>query len=386
MSPAFVTSLHLPRHTPRQQHCSLSPPVCALPPPDDQPPPQPDDNSSWTALSERVSQLRDREVARDRRLATNWHSGNYDKSIVAATPHDYVRKVSFHADVLACGTASGGTVLSSLRHNLGARLRCVNAHVGQVTALHYADAHLATAGASDHSVAVWRCAEFERPAFWTGLKAAQDAELPQPDLRIDVHNAIVTQIVIDAPDRRIYSASVDGTVRVSHLDSGELLLTLRVGEPIFSMALTDNKYLLLGCASGRVQAYQARRGLFLLSISCHDANTTALDFFEDNQILVTGDSSGNVRAWSFRDSTCLGDVAGHDDAVTSLQVDHSKIVSAGRDGRISVSRLNGLGHLYSITGFTKYLSTASFDKTRLISDGTNDIIVCHHFDAELDNP
>lgn len=355
---------------------------CSATPPDDSPTPdKPDSGPAWTVLTERVSQLRKKEIARDRRLANNWRAGIYETSLIASVSDDYVRKVSFNADFLACGTVTGSIIFSHLTS--GKQLKCSNVHVGQITALDYADSFLASAGANDFSVAVWSCADFEHPPFWSSLPGIR-AELPQPYLQLEDHQDIVTQVIIDAPENRLYTSSVDGSIRVYNLQTGLHQFTLHVGEPIFSMILTEKKYLLAGCASGHVQAYQAHRGVLLLSIPCHTKHTTALDFFEENQTLVTGDSSGNIRIWSFRDSTCVGEIFAHQAAVMSLQVDSAKIISAGRDGCINVAMLNDLQHMYTISGFTKYLSTVCFDQTRLISDGKNDIILCQNFDTNPD--
>lgn len=342
-----------------------------------------DNDASWAVLRRRVEQLRDKEVERNRTIARNWRMGRYKASVVAAVTADYVRKLSLQGDLLAMGTATGSVVLSDLRS--GMRLTCRDAHIGQVTAVHYRDGYIATAGSVDHHIAVWSCAQYERRSFWSARAAARqpvEGELPAPVVRIQVHEDIVTGVKIDVAARRLYSSSVDGTVRIANLNSGEVLTVIRVGEPVLSMALTEKGYLLLGCASGRVLAYQAERGLYLLSMLCHKANTTAIDFWEDTQTMVTGDSSGNLSVWSFKDSTFIGSLPKHDAAVMSVQLDSFKVVSASRDGSVAVSVLDSLSRQYSIHGFTKYLGAATFDDVRLIADGTNDIVVCHRFDSE----
>lgn len=209
-----------------------------------------------------------------------------------------------------------------------------------------------------------------------------EGKLPEPYLKVQGHTDIITAVAVDAASGCVYSASVDGTVRVVDLETGDLRFEVRVGEPILSMALTDSHHLLLGCSSGRVQAYETEKGLYLLSIICHKSNVTAIDFWDESQTLVTGDSSGNIRLWSFKDSSFLGALPQHDAAVMSLQIDSSKVVSAARDGCVAVSILDKLERKYSIVGFTKYLSSVAFDQARLIADGTNNIIVCHRFDSD----
>lgn len=302
---------------------------------------------------------------------------------MAAVTSDYVRKLSLDADLLTMGTASGAVVLADLVS--GMRLSCQNVHTGQVTAVHYRDSYIASAGASDCAVALWHVSPYEKRSFWTGRAVNSepvDGVLPPPSVRIDAHDDMVSAVRLDVSRRRVYSSSVDGTVRVSDIDTGNEILVIRVGEPILSMALTEKGYLLLGCASGRMQAYQAERGLYLLSMVCHDANTTAIDFWEDTQVMVTGDSAGNLSLWSFKDSAFLGSLPKHGAAVMSVQIDSSKVVTASRDGSVAVFALDSLERKYSIAGFTKYLGSATFDEVRLIADGTNDIVVCHRFDVD----
>lgn len=365
----------------RHQH---RPPICsAHPPSDESPSPNFDNDTSWLVLKRRLALLRDKEIIRDRTIARNWRSGHYKASVVAAVSTDYVRKVSLDSDLLAMGTASGAVVLADLVS--GMRITCRDVHTGQVTAVHYCDSCIASAGSSDCDVAVWHVAPYEKRSFWTGRATKSeplDGVLPPPGVKVDAHEDIVSAVRLDVSRRRVYSASVDGTVRVSDVDTGKEILFIRVGEPVLSMALTELGYLLVGCASGRVQAYQAERGLYLLSMVCHKANTTAIDFWEDTQLMVTGDSAGNLSLWSFKDSAFLGSLPKHGAAVMSVQIDGSKIVSASRDGTVAVFGLDSLQRLYSIHGFTKYLGSATFDGVRLIADGTNDIVVCHRFDDD----
>lgn len=369
------------------RRCRYPSTVCSTPPPSDESSPNFENDASWQVLQRRLALLRDKEVIRDRTIAHNWRSGHYKTDVVAAVTEDYVRKLSLNGDLLAMGTASGAVVLSDLIS--GKRISCRNVHTGQITAIQYRDSFVASAGASDCDLALWDVAPYEKRSFWM-IRAAHgdavDGVLPPPDVRVDTHEDIISAVSLDVAKRRIYSSSVDGTVRVSDIDNGKEIMVIRVGEPVFSMALTEKGYLLLGCASGRVQAYQAERGLFLFSILCHKAITTAVDFWEDTQILVTGDSAGNLSLWSFNDGAHLGSLPKHGAAVTSVQIDSSKVVTASRDGSVAVFGLDSLQRHYSIAGFTKYLGSAAFDGIRLIADGTNDIVVCHRFDIDIAGP
>lgn len=97
-------------------------------------------------------------------------------------------------------------------------------------------------------------------------------------------------MAVDENGRRLYSASVDRSVRSSDVTSGEEVGVIREGHPVFSLKITDRGYLLLVCASGHVQSFPNEKGLYLLLISCYNANTTAVDFCKDTRTLLAGDS------------------------------------------------------------------------------------------------
>lgn len=385
--PAF-TGLLLPSNS--RVSSQRKPPLtcCVKPPGDSSNRNDPDDSHpndpSWELLRSRISTLREREVSRNRNIAHNWRTGNYRGRIVASVSNDFVRKLAFEGDFIVLGTASGSVVFSDLVSGL--RLCSQKVHSGQITAIDYRDGYFATAGSVDKQVVVWSSLQYERRSFWAKRvvnKMDVEGELPPPRLRITGHNDYITGLHIHAETGRLYSASADGTVRVTQLDTGETLQVIRVGDPIYSMVFTKKGYLLLGCASGRVQAYQAEEGLYLLSIHCHNANTTALDYEEETELLVTGDATGHLDIWSLRSGSHIASLNRHHAAVMSLQMDGSKVVTASRDGCIAVHPIDDVEKSYAICGFTQYLGAVAFDETRLIADGTNDVVVCHRFDVDL---
>ncbi|CAN8075413.1 unnamed protein product [Agarophyton chilense] len=284
---------------------------------------------------------------------------------------------------MAFGTASGSVLFADLVTGLA--MRCPNVHDGQVTAIDYRDGYIVSVGSLDRNICVWSCQQFERRRFWSNRMTNHDhaqRQLPLPHLTISGHDDLVTCLRIHRESGTIYSASADGTVRVSNLRTGETVRIIRVGEPIFSMVLTDRGYLLLGCASGKVHAHQAESGIHLLSIPCHRANTTAVDYLEESELLATGDSTGNLSIWSLKDGSQVFSLQRHQAAIMSLQLDASKLISAGRDGCVAVQSIHNSENHYAICGFTRYIGTVAFDESRLIADGTNDVIVSHRFDFE----
>ncbi len=345
-----------------------------------------DDAEAWRALQRRVRAVREKTAAKDRRCAQNWRSGAYTTAVIAVAPiGDFVRRVDMDGSLLACGTAKGSACLFDLQTR--ARVAHFSANIGQTTAVCVQGAFLASVGASDLSICVWDIGAYRKSFQWHTIRG-EDARtreglhLPPPLFRLEGHTDVVTCLKIDALGKRLFSASVDGTVKIWDLSTSKLLRTIECGEPLLSMVVTARNYVLVGCVSGRVQAFLVDKGTLLLAFNCHAGNTTAIYFHDETQTLSTGDSSGNVKLWSFEDSRCIGHFPKQRGAVMSIQHDGRKIVTASRDGSLAVSAIESKERLFSIVGFTKYISSCAFDGERLIADGTNNVIACHRFDTK----
>ena len=68
--------------------------------------------------------------------------------------------------------------------------------------------------------------------------------MPDPII-LHPHDDIVTAPRVEPSHNRLYSASVDGAVRISDL-SGTSIEAVQVGEPVLSLKLISDRYLLLG--------------------------------------------------------------------------------------------------------------------------------------------
>lgn len=332
-------------------------------------------------LQSRISSLRAELVETDRRVARNWRDGEYRTSVVACVPgENFVRRLAIDASLMVCGTADGTVCL----FNLDTHDRAVYTHAnsGQTTAVAIDGAFVASVGSRNQSITVWNVARYRSSRDWANFpNATQDGpSLPRPSFRLTSgHTNIITALKIDASSRRLYSASVDGTICVWCLDTGTLVKTIFVGEPVLCMALTEHSHVLVGCASGRVSAYQSTRGTHLLSLQAHSANTTSICFNDETQVLATGSATGSIKVWSFDSGKCVATPPSHDAAVMSLQLDQTKLVSGSRDGTIAVTSIKDGQRLYAVGGYTGFLSSLSFDKDFLIADGTNNLIAYHDF-------
>lgn len=256
--------------------------------------------------------------------------------------------------------------------------------MGQVTAVDYCEGWIASAGASDREVMVFSVAELEKGRYWK--ERALSGEIEKVEAikghRLQGHDDVVSVVRVDTRGGIVYTASLDGTVRSWEIATGKPLTVIRVGEPVFSMVVTEKGYVLAGCASGRVLAYAAARGTHLITMVCHAGHVTALDFWDETQLMVTGDSTGSMAIWSFAEAKKVGVLPPHSGAVLAMRMDAGKVVSASREGLVAVTRLDSLQRAFAIAGFTKYLASVAFDRTRLFSDGTNDVVACHSFDGQ----
>lgn len=355
-------------------------------------------------LQKRISLLRNDLVVKDRNIAHNWKNGTYKTSVVACVPgENFVRRVAIDAPLMACGTADGSVCIFHL--SKGDRATSATANSGQTTAIAIKGAYVASVGSADQIITVWNVARYRASRDWSlfpekeenantpvsvagsdnnnniSVGSEDGPTMPEASFRLAGHTNLVTAIEIDAGNRRLYSASLDGTIRVWDLTTGNLINTITAGEPILCMKHTAKDYILVGCASGRIRAYQASRGLHLLSLNAHNSNITALDFHDGTQTLATGDADGCVKVWSFDTAICIGSPPKHAGAVMALSVDETKVVSASRDGTVGVNDIKESERLYTIEGYTAFISSLAFDSNCIYADGTNNVIACHSFDT-----
>lgn len=319
----------------------------------------------WAVLQKRIVAVREREVGNARVTARNWRHGRCSHKVVAVL-EDWVRRIRFSGEIVAVGLFSGQVSLRSLASH--AELARFKGHPSEITALDFDGTYL-VAG-SDASV-------------FLAWDATSSVGLTDLGTSFRGHTKAVTGLQLDGPE--VISSSEDGTVRVWQLATGECLHVARAGYPVRCVA-RDGELLVMGLSNGTAIAYSMSTQKLACSFQGHSDSVNCLQYNALARRLLTGSSDGTLRLWDSWTGQCVHTLQGHMAPVVSCQFDDAKVVSAARDGSVRVWDAQSGKNLYSIQGHTAYIGSVQYDATRLITDGMNNVVICHDFSGEEEAP
>jgi WD40 repeat protein len=194
------------------------------------------------------------------------------------------------------------------------------------------------------------CELRSRVVEWTN----KHQELDPCQLEIKEHNGVVTSLayVPDSGDgkneARIVSASDDGTVKVTSVVSGEVVLELQGHSgPVKSVAVSkDGKRLVSGGDDKTVRVWDALTGKDLRVLSGHNDPVLSVCFSPCGTKIVScgglvkaygGNDDFSIRIWDAETGTHIGSpLSGHKDPVRSLCFSScgTKIVSCGGQRKV----------------------------------------------------
>eukprot|EP00898_Chlorokybus_atmophyticus_P000537 jgi/Chlat1/1484/Chrsp12S02015 len=319
---------------------------------------------SMSNLYKRIEQLRMRELDHEQVVRANWRTGK-GKLTALVSIQDFVRRVKFQGDLIACGTYRGKVLLVDTQNK-----RLVGQFVGHntsTTCLDYDGVHL-VAGAGDGMVRVWDTTIAKKGRNYEGTL-------------LSAHTGAVTCVQLYGG--KVYSGSEDGFVRVWDAVTGQLLHELERGRAVLCLHRSED-YLVSGDVSGAVTAWSVRAWRRILSFKVHSGGEAVhcLQYDDESKELMTGCADGSITVWDCRDGKFVRSMRGHTGPVLSLQADKYKLVTASSDGSIRGWDRQSGEQFYLVHGYTPYLGALQFDANRMVTDGANNVIIVHDFSKQ----
>jgi len=339
----------------------------------------------------------------------NWREGRCTHHTVA-TLDVWVRKLCLMGESVACGTHTGdcyvidglcgrGTATNLYPDNQTYRplttarrlRRCVGLQ-SEITSLDFTGGSL-LAGTKDGSMMLWTLeaddefgGSFGHGEPGQGLQVL--AGTPDNSVRFAGHLARITSCQVVHGGRQVVSSSLDGVVNIWDAASGKQKHSISMGTSVTSMFCTDD-YILAGLGDGQVAAFAMPRSAsskpkVIFSFQAHPSPVTCLQYFRDEtfhqDVLVTGSQDGTIRSWDFDNGgTCLQEFLGHKSTVVDLHCNTTRILSASKDSSVRCWDFRSGQSLFGIWGHSAYIGSVACDDSRLVSDGTNNIIGLHDF-------
>lgn len=138
--------------------------------------------------------------------------------------------------------------------------------------------------------------------------------------------------------RHFATASVDRTIRLWDVDSGQLLDTLGPHEGnVLSVAFSPNAaYLASGDVAGNIRLWDTQKGRLMHTAEAHNALALSISFSNDNRHVASGGADGAVRIWDVKKGSLVRTLGGHVGYVLSVAYspDGLYLASGGADGTI----------------------------------------------------
>lgn len=282
--------------------------------------------------------------------------------------------VSPKGNYLAAGGDTGRLLIWGLR--TGTLILAQDAHYQGITCLDFTqdDAYLFTGG-NDSRVFGWNMTDV------TNLSLDRSTESVQPAITWTDHSLPVTDICVGygrSNEARVFTSSLDQTVRSWDIRTKQLLTTFVLNEKIHSISVDPiERAIYAGLSNGIIQIvsmYDVNKGsgflesvggarriitvesneLNTLSSSLHNSSITALCLSFDATLLVSGDDHGKVLIWDLPSKQVSRRPKQHKGKISSVQIISRKKESRSNHHNTS-NTSNNTNHLLPL--FERTLSS-----------------------------
>jgi WD40 repeat protein len=177
------------------------------------------------------------------------------------------------------------------------------------------------------------------------------------------HTNWVFSIAYSPNERRMASASADGTVRIWDLATGECELILRhehwVIRTIFS---PDGRFLVVSGMSGTIYVWDTISGQLVRTLDGHSDWVWSIDTSTDGKTLISAGEDRTIRVWNLSTGLCTTVFRAHQDRIWSISLapDDRHLVSGSEDRTISIWDLQQGKCVKTISGYSNWIKSIAF--------------------------
>ena len=200
------------------------------------------------------------------------------------------------------------------------------------------------------------------------------------------HAASVRCIAISSDSQILASGSEDRTIKLWHLGSGKLILTINwkgafgfsesEASWVTSLAISPNGQTLASSnLSQFVKLWDCNSGKLIRNFRGHSDSVHAVAFSWDGQTFVSGSRDNTIKSWNLTTQKNIGTFKGHSNSVltVALSPNGQTLVSGSRDNTINLWNLPSGKLLRTLRGHSDWVRTVAISPDgKLFASGSSD--------------
>ncbi len=208
-----------------------------------------------------------------------------------------------------------------------------------------------------------------------------DEKRYKPQLIVQTGHSDTVFSVVFSPDGKVLaSGSVDKTIKLWNVETGQELRTLsghgaRVNTVVFS---PDGKVLASGSSDHLIKLWNVETGEELKNIEGHSDWVFSVKFSPDGKVLASGSRDKTVKLWNIETGREIKTLTGHADTVMSIvfALDGKTLASGSLDKTIKLWSVTGGQEIKSFAGHSESINAVAFalDGRTLASGGSDKTI------------
>jgi WD40 repeat protein/tRNA A-37 threonylcarbamoyl transferase component Bud32 len=194
------------------------------------------------------------------------------------------------------------------------------------------------------------------------------------------HSSWVMSVALGLTAQTVASSSLDDTVKVWNLHTGELLLTLTGHtKDVNAIAISPHgKTLVSGSDDYSIKMWNLQTGALMRTLTGHSRDVNAVAITPDGQLLVSGGEDRTIKLWQMGTGTLLRTLFGVAGMIKAIAIspDGHLLASGGLDHKIKLWSLQTGEQIAAWTGHVNSISAIAISPNGrfLVSGGKDKLI------------